>query len=86
MGQILLQKVWEPGAGTEAPEAKGEAVSYVSKNQYKVQGRLSETVYARAKTLAGARAQLKRVAKSHFIDLSNLEIVGPMGKVVFEEE
>ena len=55
---------------------------YVSKNPYKVQGRLSEIVYARANTLRGAKARRKKVARSHFIDLSNLEIVGPLGKVV----
>lgn len=54
----------------------------MSTMKYKIQGRLSGNIYARARTLRSARVKRKNVARSHFIDESNLDIVGPMEKVV----
>jgi hypothetical protein len=53
-----------------------------TKNKFKIRGRISGTVYARAETLRGAKAKRRKVARTQFIDKSNLEIVGPMGVVI----
>lgn len=58
-------------------------MSIPSKNKYKIRGRLSGTVYARVKTLRDARAKRKKIARTQFVDESNLEIVGQFGKVIF---
>ena len=50
--------------------------------KYKIQGRLSEFIYATANTLRGAKAKRKKVARTHFMDKSNLDIVGPTGNVI----
>ncbi len=50
--------------------------------KYKIQGRLSGNIYARARSLREARAKRWKVAETRFIDESNLDIVGPMEKVV----
>ena len=54
----------------------------MSKKQYKIQGHFSGHVYAKAKTLRGARAQRRKVAKQQWITESFLDIVDPMGKVI----
>ncbi len=54
----------------------------MAKKLYKVVGRLSGDVYAKSKTVRGARAQRRRVARQRFITESLLDIVNPMGKVV----
>ncbi len=56
--------------------------SHLAKKLYKVVGRLSGDVYAKSKTVRGARAQRRRVARQRFITESLLDIVNPMGKVV----
>ncbi len=50
--------------------------------KYKIQGRLSGNIYARARSLREARAKRRKVAETRFIDESNLDIVGPMEKVI----
>ena len=57
-------------------------MSIPTKNKYKIRGRLSGTVYARVKTLRDARAKRKKIVRAQFIDESNLEIVGELGKVI----
>ena len=48
--------------------------------KYKIQGRINGDVYESANTLREARAKRRKVAETKFIDESNLEIVGPMGR------
>jgi hypothetical protein len=56
-----------------------------TKNKFKIRGRISGTVYARAETLRGAKVKRKKVARAQFIDESNLEIVGELGEVIWEK-
>ena len=50
--------------------------------KYKIQGRLTGNIYARARSLREAKAKRRKVASDHFIDESNLDIVGPMENVI----
>lgn len=58
----------------------------MTKKQYTIRGHISGTVYARARTLRSAMAKRRKLAKLRFIAESMLDVVDPLGRVVFEEE
>lgn len=62
------------------PRGRKQGKPGMDGKKYKIQGRLSGETYARARTLREARAKRREVSERQFIDESNLEIVGPLGK------
>jgi hypothetical protein len=52
------------------------------KCKYKIRGRLTGHIYAKTRTLREARAKRKKMIRTQWIDEANLEIIGPMDRVV----